>query len=527
MTSKNRFLWLGVFAAVCFLSFYCSDVYAKKKIKKRPGVKYTDLNVVKGIRKEVYLNFPLGTIWGPSDTNVFQVTPEKKKDNPNLAKDRLVFKGTSTQQQASSDLWVYDENNVLKIVYNVTVTNYNIKRIYGFLKREFRNIEGLKMYIREDKIVLDGEILLPDDIARINQVITGFQPIFKVQYRLSPTLFKVVAEKMEKEIGLPDIHVDVINEKFILKGMAEDDYQLEYIVNKAMAYLPKYFYQPDVNLPSAGGSLVEPNADSPINYDFLKVKQAIEKPKKLIKIVVYFVEISKGFDEKFQFSWAPSITDDSKATATWSTQKATTDPATGDSLNSSVATITGIISNFIPKLTNAVNTKRGRIIQTSAITVENDTKGSVSKKTSYPYLVVTQTATDTKFFEVGLDMEITPKILGMVDSSQDIQLPVTISVSQLVSMSASGMPVTTGNKVSTIVNLKSGDTAAIGGIVQNTGYKGYTEGTQDAKLNPIIDLTRSKSFQRDKTQFVIFITPEIISSAVEGSKKAKESFNVK
>ena len=466
----------------------------------------------------------MGSIWGPSDTSVFQVTPEKKKDNPTLAKDRLVFKGTATTRTASSDLWVYDENNVLKTVYNVTVTSYNLKRIYGFLKREFKNVEGLKMYIREDKIVLDGEILLPDDIARINQVITGFEPVFKVQYRLSPTLFKVVAEKMEKEIGLPDIHVEVINEKFVLKGMAEDDDQFNYITNKAMAYLPKYFYQPDVNLPSAGGSLVEPNADTPIIYDFLKVKQAIEKPKKLIKIVVYFVEISKGFEDKFGFSWAPSITDSSSATATMSTQK--TD-SSGAAVQPFVATITGVINNFIPKLTNAVNTKRGRVIQTTAITVENESKGNISKKTSYPYLVVTQNNTDTKTFDIGLDMEITPKILGMVDSSQDIQLPVTISVSQLVSMLPNGMPVTTGNKISTIVNLKSGDTAAIGGIVQNIGYKGYSEGAQDAKLNPIIDLTRSKTFQIDKTQFVLFITPEIISSAVDGSKKAKESFNVK
>jgi pilus assembly protein CpaC len=98
-------------------------------------------------------------------------------------------------------------------------------------------------------------------------------------------------------------------------------------------------------------------------------------------------------------------------------------------------------------------------------------------------------------------------------------------VSQLVSMSANGLPITTSNNMSTYINLKSGDTAAIGGIVQNTGYKGFKEGSDEK--NVIIDLTRSKSFQRNKTQFVMFVTPEIVVSAAEASKKAKEAFNVK
>lgn len=525
MISKNLALWTGLVCVSLALVFTGTDVYAKKKIKKKPTVKYVDINVVKGVRKEVYIDFPVGAIWGPSDKSVFEVNWDKKKENPSLPKDRLVFKGTSSRKFASTDLWIYDENNVLRTVYNVTVTDYNLKRIFSFLKREFRNVEGLKMYIRDEKIVLDGEILLPDDIARMNQVISGFEPVFKIQYKLSPTLFKIVAEKMEKEIGIPDVHVDVVNEKFVLKGTLEDNDQLDYVVNKARAYLPKYFYNPFIDLKEGGGgSLWEPNADEVLNFDFLKVKQAIPKPEKLIKVVVYFVEITKGFEDNFGFAWAPAIsTDTSNATMTWSTQSKDSE---GNVVEPFTATVTGVISNFIPKLKNAVDSKRGRVIQTSAITIENGATGTINKTTDYPYTVVTANTTDTKSFKVGIQIEMTPKILGVADSSQDIGFnPIKVDVSQLVSMSANGLPVTTSNNIATALNLKSGDTAAIGGIIQNIGYKGYSEGSGDA--NVIIDLTRSKSFQRNKTQFVIFLTPEIISSAAEASKKAKENFNVK
>ncbi len=525
MINKKLIFLSGLVILLVSNIFITTELDAKKKIKKKPGVKYIDINVVKGIRKEVYLDFPVGKTWGPSDTSVFSVTLEKKKDFPNLAKDRLVFRGATSRKFASTDLWVYDENDVLKIVYNVTVTDYNIKRILGFLKKELKNVEGLKMYIREDKIVLDGEILLPDDIARINQVISGFEPVFKVQYKLSPTLFKVVAEKMEKEIGLPDVHVEVVNEKFFLKGIVDDNVQLKYVVDKATAYLPKYFFEPFVNLQGAGGELKEPNTDeSLINYDFLKIKQAIEKPKKLIKIVVYFVEITKGFEDNFGFSWSPTIdTSASNATMTWSSKK--TDDK-GNAIEPLATTITGIIQNFIPKLKNAVDTKRGRVIQTSAITIENEASGAINKTTEYPYIITTADQIQTKTFKVGIQVKLTPKIMGLVDSSQDISLaPVEVEVSQLVSMSANGLPITTSNNMSTYINLKSGDTAAIGGIVQNTGYKGFKEGSDEK--NVIIDLTRSKSFQRNKTQFVMFVTPEIVVSAAEASKKAKEAFNVK
>jgi len=208
---------------------------------------------------------------------------------------------------------------------------------------------------------------------------------------------------------------------------------------------------------------------------------------------------------------------------TWSTQNK---DAEGNVIEPFTATVTGVISNFIPKLKNAVDTKRGRVIQTSAITIENGSTGTINKVTEYPYIVTTAEKTDAKTFKVGIQIEMTPKILGIADSSQDIGFnPVKVEVSQLVSMSANGLPITTNNNISTAVNLKSGDTAAIGGIIQNIGYKGYSEGSGDS--NVIIDLTRSKSFQRNKTQFVIFLTPEIISSAAEASKRAKENFNVK
>lgn len=501
----------------------------KKKLKKKIKVKYMDLNVAMGIRKEVYFNFPLGNVSQPTNPTIFKYEKNKKEDDPNLEKDRIVIQGLAP---GITDLWVYDNQDVLRIVYNVTVTQQNLKRILGFLKREFKNIEGLKMYIREKRIVMDGEILLPEDIARINQVIGGGDytgDTFKIQYRLSPTLFKVVAEKMEKEIGIPTVQVEVVNQRFVLKGEVKSEKELEYVVYKAALYLPKYFYTPFPGDPSGSGEMTQPAEEfrnKPIIDYFVKVPEAEKPVNKVIKVTVYFVEIANGFQNSFGFNWSPSINSNStNANFTWSNP-----PLNNNGVESPpfTTTITGIINNFIPKLQSAVTNNRARVIQTSAITIEDEQTGKIGKTTSYPYVVQTQNNITTQTADVGLTVELTPKIIGnetTKQTSDDINVKVDISVSQVVGPSNTGIPITAKDAVSTFVNLKSNDTAAIGGIVQNNLSKAYGDGNNDP--NVIVSLSRSKSFNKNKSQFVIFITPTILKSASEGSDSVKEKFRVK
>ena len=500
----------------------------KKKLKKKIKVKYRDINVVMGVRKELYLNFPIGTVRQPTNPNVFKFEVNKKEDDPNLQKDRIVFTGLAP---GITDLWIYDNQDVLRYVDNVTVTDKNLKRILGFLRREFKGIEGLKMYIREKRIYLDGEILLPEDIARIHQVIGGGDyttDVFKVQYRLSPTLFKVVAQKMQEEINVATVQVEVVNQRFVLKGEVKSEEEYKDVVLKATLYLPKYFYTPLVGDPSGAGEMTMPAEgfrDKPIIDYFVKVIEPDKPIDKVIKVSVYFVEIQKGFDNAFGFSFAPSInTNNTNASFSWTSSP--TNDNNGNPLPAATTTITGIVSNFIPKLMDAVKNNRGRVIQSAAITIQDTKPGTIRKMTSYPYVVQTQNSIDTKTADVGIEVKLTPKILNDAQKSQDLNLSVDITVSQVVGAAAgTSYPITSSDVIGTTINIKSGDTAAIGGIVQNNLSKSYMDGSDDP--NVIVSLSRSKSFTKGKSQFIVFITPEILNTASEGSDAVKEKFRVK
>jgi pilus assembly protein CpaC len=94
--------------------------------------------------------------------------------------------------------------------------------------------------------------------------------------------------------------------------------------------------------------------------------------------------------------------------------------------------------------------------------------------------------------------------------------------------------VVTRNTISTNLVIKSKESAAIGGIVQNSSSTEYdksdpsgtasTATTGTAAATPLFRLLRSKNYSTTKSQYVIFITPEIVESASVGTEEIRKKF---
>lgn len=523
MTTK-RFLFLFIIFSFLFNDTVGAKTF--KRINRRPYRHYEDLLLIVGITRELYFPRALGeikTTYGDGGFLNYSVVNDLQ-----LKKYKLVVKANGDGDGQTTDLWVYDDKGVLMVVYHVTASKENIKRICDQIKIELKGVEGLKIAIRDNEIVLDGEILLPSDIARINQVISAYPSVFHIQYDLSPVLFNVIAEKMEKEINNPNVKVEVINKRFVLKGIVYSEGEYEDVVSKAKLLLPQYYYvssvkDPGIALKSGGGTLSSASTDFaqlPL-VPLLKIEEKEKDAKKDIKITIHFVEIAKGFEKDFGFKWMPSLdSNSSKINLTYTAGGGT---ATADNTGAGMLTsLTGIITNFIPKLNSSINNKKGRVIQAVAITTMDEQEGTVSKTTSYPYTKQTGTGPATDFANVGININVKPTLEG---KEERIRLGLGVGVDQIVSFDRSGgAPVTAKNEINTWIMLKSGETAAIAGIVQNSSNSAY--GNDPGNDNVIINLSRSKNFRTNKTQFVVFLTPEILESASHGSQDIMKKFRV-
>lgn len=479
-------------------------------------VKYVDINLALRIQKEVFYDFEISNIH-TTERGLFEIEKITPKQDKTLSHGtKLVFEPKSA---GTTDLWIYDENGILRFVHAVNVTSENYKRIYSYLKHELRNVEGLEIKWWESNIILDGEILLPEDIARINQVITMFpENVFKIMYKMSPMLFKIIAKKMETELGNPNIHVNVVNNKFVVTGFVYSAQELEEIQNKLVLYLPKYYYKPKVGPPS-GGTLKQPSVGEDIISWLVKLVEK-DEPSYLIKVSVFFVEVNKSFDKNFGFYWSPSLdTTGTQAKFGWKS---------GDT-STTTAALTGVISSFIPKLSSMIENRKGRVIQSIATTVNEGKSAQINKTTKIPYAVPGSGGGPpvVKSSDVGLALDITPTIIGADKAvSKNIRLETSITVSQLVSKTSTGLPIVTQNKINTTIDIKSEQAAAIGGVIQSNSNRTYGNAPENGAKDVIINLSRSKDFQKSKTRFIIFILPKILKDATEGSKKILRKFKM-
>jgi len=390
-------------------------------------------------------------------------------------KREIIFKG---QKPGKLTVLIRDTaDNEIRLRYNVNVTATGKSSTVSQLKELIGNVEGLDIGIKGDKIVVGGEIVVPDDIGRVSKVLASYPDVLTL-IELSPQTQRVIARKMGDELArnnLKEVTVRVVNKTFWLEGVVGSADQKELALVIAKAYLPPKI----ASLSAEAGRFATP-ADASDIIDFIAVneKKDPQPAPKMVKISSQFVELSKSYNKIFAFKWAPLMGEDGSQISFGQT-------ADGNITSTSSGTLSATISNLFPKLNSAKTAGYARIIQSGMVITRDTQKATINKSTDIPFAV------------------------GSGEFST---------------------PITTKNAVSTNVVIKSKESAAVGGVVQNQSNTEFdNEPASNAQAGgapatPLFRLYRSKSYVTNKTQYVIFITPEIIESASVGTEEIRKKF---
>jgi pilus assembly protein CpaC len=156
--------------------------------------------------------------------------------------------------------------------------------------------------------------------------------------------------------------------------------------------------------------------------------------------------------------------------------------------------------------------------------VKDGKQGNINQMTSFPVPTPPATPTAAPTFQaikVGISSQITPVLLG--ERSGSVKMDMNFGVSNIVDFS-SGIPITSENNITTTVVVRDRQSAALGGLIRNTSSTAYNP--PSGAKNPIVSLYASKSFQRKQSQFVVFVTPVVKTSASAGSEQIKKKFRL-
>lgn len=472
-----------------------------------------DLEVAMGIDVIEKLEFDYSTKVTIGNENLLKLVliPQKRE---------IVFKGL---KPGRTNVTIRDTLGDVRQQYTVVITATGKSNTVSELRELIGDVEGLEIGIRGGKVFVGGEIVVPDDIGRVSQVLASYPDVLTL-IELSPQTQRVIARKMTDELAknnLKDVTVRVVNKVYWLEGVVSNKDKKVLAVTIAKAYLPPKI----VNLSAASNRYATPQTDDIIDFIAVNEKKEPQPTPKMVKITSQFVELSKSYNKVFAFKWAPLMGEDNSSISFGQTADGN---LTGQQ---SAGTLSATISNLFPKLNAAKSAGYARTIQSGMVIVRDgfEQGGRIEKKTTIPYAVGTGDFTKASSAEIGLTLEVKPKIL----EQEKIELGIVLSVN-VATPSGNASPVTTGNSVNTNVILKSKESAAIGGIVQNTSSTDFDNpGNDPAPINatagqavatPLFSLFRSKSYTTNKSQYVIFVTPEIIESAAAGTEEIRKKF---
>lgn len=412
------------------------------------------------------------------------------------------------------------DDKILKQL-RIFVNKNDLDRVAKEIKSLLESIEGIEIKVLNNKVVIDGQIILPSDMNRIVSVVMQYSKQAVSLVRLSPLAMTKIASLMERDINNPEISVRVINGYFILEGVARDLDERDEALRIAQAYVPREVgeFAEGAKFP---GTELKGRKGVPANeyvigriINHLRIQpEPPSRPPKVVQIVVHFVELQKSYQRGFSFKWIPTIGDGTEYRYERSTSGAST----------TVGTITAVISNLLPKLDWAREHGHARVLKSVSMIVEDGNQGVFKSQREIPVLVSTINGPTTgQPRPVGIELTVKPQVTGA--RSDIIAMDVNFISGEVLENTDAG-PLTSRNEVNTKVTVRSGQSAALGGLVTSRSGTDYNKINDQANGDPLFKLLASKDFNRGQSQFVVFLTPYIKSSASAGSDKIKQKFRL-
>ncbi len=487
--------------------FFTSISYAEVAIEGE--TEYVDL--IQGVyRDKKFEDLP--------DKSVFKFENQKFKKYVDLIydNDRKVIrfkpkrKGSVTIRLVNKK----DPDLIIKQI-KVTIQKSNLDKVATEIKSLLGEIEGIEIKILNNKGIVDGYILLAMDLNRIAMVLQHYDENQVVSIvRLSPLTRKKISERIEAEIDNPNIYVTVINDYFILEGNESYKGEAKRAEEIAQAHVSDILSKVAEKNTRGGSQILSVRkADNPIINNILPVREEGPKPKKMIQVVVHYVELSKSYSKGFDFTWAPTLGDGSNLTVS------------GDNLSSSnlLSSLTATISNLLPRLNWAKEHGHARVLDTMNVTTEEGSEGSVnSEKTITRLQTSSQGGLAPRVVKANVKTVVTPTLDPAKRDS--VKLKLNITIGEITEVSASGDQ-TSSNSVSNLITVRDKQSAAIGGLLRSTSSTGYNR--QPAGDAPtLFRMGAAKDLARAQSQFVIFVTPIIKSNASQGIDRIKRKFRL-
>lgn len=493
-SNSHRSLSAFAFSLMVIVGFVFGSAYAQTQTQ--PVDEYLVMNNAK-IKNTPY---GIGNIT-VGDPGIVNFKADRKKNRITL------FPKTP----GTTSMIIFDQSGKQREILSLVVYSTDPERLQQDIAQLLVDIEGITIKRVGQKIIIDGSVLLPSELERIRKVTENTNLIVSL-VTINPDTERLLAKRIEREIGMDEVHARSVKGKILLEGEV---------------------YSPEAK--SKAEKIASLYAGSVINT--LEVRVVPNPPVRTdtIQVSAHFVEVSKNFSKDFNFRWSPVPQVGVNASYR-------VNPVSGS--DSFTGALTGMATDILPKLNYFKSIGVARILENPTVSVKSGDTATIESGTQIGFPIIQPNGSATvEFKQVGALLKISPKTIG-----SDIDMDIQCQISSLGSPDVSGGIAIARNSVETTQLVRSGESVVIGGLVRNYyreaidrppnvggGSGGAGAGTPTASQDQFVDpfplgslftLFKSTEINKQRSQFMIFITPSILKYSKDANKELKDNFNL-
>lgn len=409
------------------------------------------------------------------------------------------------QAPGTTSLFIFDQGGKQREVLDITVYNTDPQKLLVEIRELLVDIEGIEIKRVGPNIVIDGEVVLPSDLTRIKRVAKTSKNIINLA-ELNKNTNALLAKRIQREIGFDEVNVRSVKGKILLEG--------EVYSKQASSKAEKIAKLYSSNIINA-----------------LEIREVSDPPHRTdtIQVTAHFLEVSKNFSKNFNFRWNP-------VPAVGVNGSYTFNPISRS--ENFTGAVTGTASDLLPKLNLFKTMGVARVLENPTVSVKSGDQAIIESGTRLGFPVAQANGSvSLEFQNVGALLKIEPKTIGT-----DIDMNIEVKVSSLGSPDVSGGVAISENLIQTSQLVRSGQSVVIGGLIRHSFRQAFDRPPSSSggsapvanseqfvdpfPLGSLFTLFKSNDMSKQRSQFMIFITPRIVKFSQDANKELKDNFNV-
>jgi len=423
--------------------------------------------------------------------------------NPAIVSNSMLNDGQLVliaEAEGSTNIHIWFNNRSEKdYMVHVTSTSDNLVKRKIEVEKLLGDIEGLEIDLIGERIVLSGLV----DFGH-EETIKSIKEVYpEVLVSTNFAVNTLVRKKLEIEDMLSDVdglNVRIVGSNIVLDGLIDSGYEETITTVKGVF--------PELMDLTQRGSL---DMNMPDN--------------KMVLMNIKITEFNKSYTEELGITWDKSVSGPAAAFAfdpTGNTELSTASPDQSFSPLTPGAAFSpygyfGIATEIASRINFGVQSGNLVILAEPRLSARSGGEASFLAGGEFPIEISNINGTTVEFKQFGIMLSVSP----VVDRNNNVRAKVSTEISTIdPSVAVNGIPGLLSRKTEADVILSSGDTLVMSGLLSQEAGKDVN-GLKWLSSIPVLGkLFSSKNYRDNKTELVIFVTPEVFDATSEVNKRA-------